>query len=44
MVIAAVWLNEEISGPKAAGAAAILIGVGITRIDAAPGASAPPEE
>ena len=44
MVIAAVWLNEEISGPKAAGAAAILIGVGITRIGATLPASTPPEE
>ena len=44
MVIAAIWLDEKISGSKVIGAAAILVGVGITRIDAAPGASAPPEE
>jgi drug/metabolite transporter (DMT)-like permease len=44
MVIAAIWLDEKISGPKVIGAAAILVGVGITRIDAAPGPSAPPEE
>jgi drug/metabolite transporter (DMT)-like permease len=42
MLIAAIWLNEEITAPKVAGAAAILIGVGITRT--APAPSAPPEE
>jgi len=44
MVIAAIWLNEEITGSKVVGASAILAGVGITRIDAARSAPVPPEE
>jgi drug/metabolite transporter (DMT)-like permease len=44
MVIAAIWLNEKLTGSKVAGASAILVGVGITRIDASEPVSTPAEE